>query len=175
MAAHGGLNVLVNNAGISGSAAEDLYDTALWHRLMDINSTGVFLGMKYGIAAIRKTGGPGSVINLSSISGIVGQSYIHVGYNASKGAVRLITKAAAAQHGKEGIRVNSVHPGLMPPMRTSGRTADPEQRAKTLKGVPLGRAGEVDEVANAILFLASDESSYITGAELVVDGGWTAV
>jgi NAD(P)-dependent dehydrogenase (short-subunit alcohol dehydrogenase family) len=175
VAAHGGLNVLVNNAGISGSAAEDLYDTAVWHRLMDINSTGVFLGMKYGIAAIRKTGGPGSVINLSSISGIVGQSYIHVGYNASKGAVRLITKAAAAQHGKEGIRVNSVHPGLMPPMRTSGRTADPVARAKTLKGVPLGRAGEVDEVANAILFLASDESSYVTGAELVVDGGWTAV
>ena len=175
VAAHGGLNVLVNNAGISGSATEDLYDTALWHRLMDINSTGVFLGMKYGIPAIRRTGGPGSVINLSSISGIVGQSYIHVGYNASKGAVRLITKAAAAQHGKEGIRVNSVHPGLMPPMRTSGRTADPEQRAKTLKGVPLGRAGEVDEVANAILFLASDESSYVTGAELVVDGGWTAV
>jgi NAD(P)-dependent dehydrogenase (short-subunit alcohol dehydrogenase family) len=175
VAAHGGLNVLVNNAGISGSAAEDLYDTALWHKLMDINSTGVFLGMKYGIAAIRKTGGPGSVINLSSISGLVGQPYIHVGYNASKGAVRLITKAAAAQHGKEGIRVNSVHPGLMPPMRTSGRTADPVQRAKTLKGVPLGRAGEVDEVANAILFLASDESSYVTGAELVVDGGWTAV
>lgn len=175
VATHGGLNVLVNNAGISGSAAEDLYDTALWHRLMDINSTGVFLGMKYGIAAIRKTGGPGSVINLSSISGIVGQSYLHVGYNASKGAVRLITKAAAAQHGREGIRVNSVHPGLMPPMRTSGRTADPVERAKTLKGVPLGRAGEVDEVANAILFLASDESSYITGAELVVDGGWTAV
>lgn len=175
VAAHGGLNVLVNNAGISGSATEDLYDTALWHRLMDINSTGVFLGMKYGIPAIRRTGGPGSVINLSSISGIVGQSYIHVGYNASKGAVRLITKAAAAQHGKEGIRVNSVHPGLMPPMRTSGRTADPEQRAKTLKGVPLGRAGEVDEVANDILFLASDESSYVTGAELVVDGGWTAV
>ena len=175
VAVHGGLNVLVNNAGVSGSAAEDLYDTALWHRLMDINSTGVFLGMKYGIAAIRRTGGPGSVINLSSISGIVGQAYIHVGYNASKGAVRLITKAAAAQHGREGIRVNSVHPGLMPPMRTSGRTADPVQRAKTLKGVPLGRAGEVDEVANAILFLASDESSYITGAELVVDGGWTAV
>ncbi|MCC8431245.1 glucose 1-dehydrogenase [Reyranella aquatilis] len=175
VATHGGLHVLVNNAGISGSAAEDLYDTAIWHKLMDINSTGVFLGMKYGIAAIRRTGGPGSVINLSSISGIVGQGYIHVGYNASKGAVRLMTKAAAAQHGKEGIRVNSVHPGLMPPMRTSGRTADPVQRAKTLKGVPLGRAGEVDEVANAILFLASDESSYVTGAELVVDGGWTAV
>ena len=174
VATYGGLDVLVNNAGISGSAETDLYDTAAWNRLMGINATGVFLGMKYGIAAMRKRG-RGSVINLSSISGIVGQGYIHVGYNASKGAVRLITKAGAAQHGKEGIRVNSVHPGLMPPMRTSGRTADPATRAKTLKGVPMGRAGEVDEVAYAILFLASDESSYVTGAELVVDGGWTAV
>jgi NAD(P)-dependent dehydrogenase (short-subunit alcohol dehydrogenase family) len=170
----GGLDVLVNNAGISGSAEQDLYDTAAWHRLMNINSTGVFLGMKYGTAAMRRRG-KGSVINLSSISGIVGQGYIHVGYNASKGAVRLITKSGAAQHGRHNIRVNSVHPGLMPPMRTSGRTADPETRAKTLKGVPMGRAGEVDEVAYAILFLASDESSYVTGAELVVDGGWTAV
>jgi len=175
VANHGGLDVLVNNAGISGSAEQDLYDTAAWNRLMGINATGVFLGMKHGIAAMKKGGRKGSVINLSSVSGIVGQGYIHVGYNASKGAVRLITKAAAAQHGRDGIRVNSVHPGLMPPMRTSGRTADPETRAKTLKGVPLGRAGEVDEVAYAILFLASDESSYVTGAELVVDGGWTAV
>jgi NAD(P)-dependent dehydrogenase (short-subunit alcohol dehydrogenase family) len=174
VATHGGLDVLVNNAGISGSAEQDLYDTAAWNRLMGINATGVFLGMKHGIAAMKKAG-RGSVINLSSVSGIVGQGNIHVGYNASKGAVRLITKAAAAQHGKEGIRINSVHPGLMPPMRTSGRTADPATRAKTLKGVPLGRAGEVDEVAYAILFLASDESSYVTGAELVVDGGWTAV
>ena len=173
--AGGGLDVLVNNAGISGSAEQDLYDTAAWERLMAVNATGVFLGMKHGIAAMKKTGRGGSVINLSSVSGLVGQGYIHVGYNASKGAVRLITKAGAAQHGKDRIRVNSVHPGLMPPMRTSGRTADPETRAKTLKGVPLGRAGEVDEVAYAILFLASDESSYVTGAELVVDGGWTAV
>jgi NAD(P)-dependent dehydrogenase (short-subunit alcohol dehydrogenase family) len=172
---HGGLDVLVNNAGISGSAEQDLYDTAAWNRLMGINATGVFLGMKHSIAAMKKGGRRGSVINLSSVSGIVGQGNIHVGYNASKGAVRLITKAAAAQHGRDGIRINSVHPGLMPPMRTSGRTADPETRAKTLKGVPLGRAGEVDEVAYAILFLASDESSYVTGAELVVDGGWTAV
>jgi NAD(P)-dependent dehydrogenase (short-subunit alcohol dehydrogenase family) len=177
LATHGALHVLVNNAGISGSGEQDLYDTAAWNRLMGINATGVFFGMKFGVAAMRKNTGDrkGSIINLSSVSGIVGQGYIHVGYNASKGAVRLITKAAAAQHGKEGIRVNSVHPGLMPPMRTSGRTADPVMRAKTLKGVPLGRAGEVDEVANAILFLASDESSYVTGAELVVDGGWTAV
>jgi NAD(P)-dependent dehydrogenase (short-subunit alcohol dehydrogenase family) len=174
VASHGGLDVLVNNAGISGSAEADLYDTAAWNRLMGINATGVFFGMKHGIAAMKKRR-RGSVINLSSISGIVGQGFIHVGYNASKGAVRLITKSGAAQHGREGIRVNSVHPGLMPPMRTSGRTADPETRAKTLKGVPMGRAGEVDEVAYAILFLASDESSYVTGAELVVDGGWTAV
>ncbi len=174
LADHGQLDVLVNNAGISGSAEQDLYDTAAWNRLMGINATGVFLGMKHAIAAMKKAG-RGSVINLSSVSGIVGQGNIHVGYNASKGAVRLITKAAAAQHGRDGIRINSVHPGLMPPMRTSGRTADPATRAKTLKGVPLGRAGEVDEVAYAILFLASDESSYVTGAELVVDGGWTAV
>ena len=153
----GGLDVLVNNAGISGSAEQDLYDTAAWNRLMGINATGVFLGMKHGIAAMKKRG-KGSVINLSSVSGIVGQGYIHVGYNASKGAVRLITKAGAAQHGRDNIRVNSVHPGLMPPMRTSGRTADPATRAKTLKGVPLGRAGEVDEVAYAILFLARTNS-----------------
>src|SRR5918994_651558 len=175
VSAHGGLNVLVNNAGISGSAEKDLYDTAAWNRLMGINATGVFLGMKYAIAAMKKAGNGGAVVKPSSISRILGQGYIHVGYNASQGAGRLITQAAAAQHGRDRIRVNSVHPGLMPPMRTSGRTADPETRAKTLKGVPMGRAGEIDEVAYAILFLASDESSYVTGAEIVVDGGWTAV
>ena len=107
--------------------------------------------------------------------GQIGQGFIHVGYNASKGAVRLITKSGAAQHGREGIRVNSVHPGLMPPMRTSGRTADPAVRAKMLEGVPLRRAGEVEEVANAVLFLASDEASYITGIEVPVDGGYLAM
>ena len=174
VAAHGGLHVLVNNAGISGSAVEDLYDTAAWNKLMGINASGVFFGVKYSVPAMKNSGG-GSIVNLSSISGIVGQRNIHAGYNASKGAVRLMSKSFAVQHGRDGIRVNSVHPGLMPPMRTSGRTADPERRAKTLKGVPMGRAGEVDEVAYAILFLASDESSYVTGTELVVDGGWTAV
>ncbi len=174
LTAYGRLDVLVNNAGISGSAVEDLFATDAWNKLMAINATGVFLGTKHAIAAMQKSGG-GSIINLSSVSGIVGQPGIHVGYNASKGAVRLLTKGIAVQHGRDGIRVNSVHPGLMPPMITSGRTADPAQRAKTLKGVPLGRAGEADEVAYAILFLASDEASYVTGAELVVDGGWTAM
>ena len=172
--AFGKLDLLVNNAGISGSAEQDLHSTPAWHRIMDINATGVFLGMKHAIPAMIKAGG-GSIVNFSSISGIVGQDGIHMAYNASKGAVRLMTKSAAVQQGRHKIRVNSVHPGIMPPMRTSGRTADPATREKMLKGVPLGRAGEVDEVANAVLFLASDEASYITGSEIHVDGGFVAV
>jgi NAD(P)-dependent dehydrogenase (short-subunit alcohol dehydrogenase family) len=171
VAAWGRLDVLVNNAGISGSATNNLYDTALWDRLMAVNGRGVFLGTKYAVAAMHQTGG-GSIVNLSSISGVVGQERIHCGYNASKAAVRLLTKAVAVQEGAAKIRCNSVHPGLMPPMRTSGATADPVFRAKMLGHVPMGRSGEVDEVANAILFLASDEASYITGAELHVDGGY---
>jgi NAD(P)-dependent dehydrogenase (short-subunit alcohol dehydrogenase family) len=172
--AYGKLDCLVNNAGISGSAAEDLDDTATWNRLMEINSTGPFFGIKYCAPEMKKTGA-GAIVNISSISGLVGQGFIHPGYNASKGAVRLLTKQAASRFGPDNIRVNSVHPGLMPPMRTSGRTADPATRAKMLKRVPLGRNGEVWEVANATLFLCSDEASYITGAELVVDGGHCAV
>ncbi len=174
LAAFGKLDILINDAGISGSAVDDLFDTAAWQRLMAVNATGVFLGMKFAIPAMQKAGG-GSIVNISSISGVTGQRGIHVGYNASKGAVRTLTKAAAVQHGRDNIRVNSVHPGLMPPMRTSGRTADPAVRAKMLEGVPLGRAGRVEEVANAALFLASDEASYITGTELYVDGGFLAV
>ena len=172
--AYGKLDILVNNAGISGSAAEDLDDTDTWNKLMDINSTGPFFGIKYCAPEMRKVGG-GAIVNISSISGLVGQGFIHAGYNASKGAVRLLTKQAASRFGPDNIRVNSVHPGLMPPMRTSGRTADPATRAKMLRRVPLGRNGEVWEVANATLFLCSNEASYITGAELVVDGGHCAV
>jgi NAD(P)-dependent dehydrogenase (short-subunit alcohol dehydrogenase family) len=174
VAAYGKLDILVNDAGISGSAVDDLFDTAAWQRLMAVNATGAFLGMKFAIPEMKKAGG-GSIVNISSISGVTGQRGIHVGYNASKGAVRTLTKAAAVQHGRDNIRVNSVHPGLMPPMRTSGRTADPVVRAKMLEGVPLRRAGRVEEVANAVLFLASDEASYITGTELYVDGGFLAV
>ncbi len=174
LAAFGKLDILVNDAGISGSAVDDLFDTASWQRLMAVNATGVFLGMKFAIPVMQKAGG-GAIVNISSISGVTGQRGIHVGYNASKGAVRTLTKAAAVQHGRDNIRVNSVHPGLMPPMRTSGRTADPAVRAKMLEGVPLRRAGRVEEVANAVLFLASDEASYITGVELYVDGGFLAV
>jgi len=174
LAAYGKLDILVNDAGISGSAVEDLFDTEAWNKLMSVNATGTFLGMKFAIPEMKKAGG-GSIVNISSISGVTGQRGIHVAYNASKGAVRTLTKAAAVQHGRDNIRVNSVHPGLMPPMRTSGRTADPVVRAKMLEGVPLRRDGRVEEVANAVLFLASDEASYITGTELYVDGGFLAV
>ncbi|HEY5300015.1 MAG TPA: glucose 1-dehydrogenase [Acetobacteraceae bacterium] len=169
----GGLDILVNNAGVSGSAYEDVLETDAWHKVMGVNATGAFLGMKFAIPAMRARGG-GSIVNLSSISGFVGQHRIHLSYNASKGAVRIMTKSAAVQFGRDKIRVNSVHPGWMPPMRTSGATAEPGLRAEMMKRIPLGRPGEVDEVANAILFLASDEASYITGTELVVDGGYLA-
>ena len=173
--AFGRLDILVNNAGISGSAYDDQGDVAAWDVLMRINATGPYLGTQYASAEMIRNGG-GAIVNISSISGIVGQGYIHPGYNASKGAVRAMTKQSADRLARHGIRVNSVHPGIMPPMRTSGVTADPEQRRKILeRHVPMRRAGEVIEVAMAVAFLASDEASYITGAELPVDGGYLAI
>ena len=174
VARFGKLDVLVNNAGISGSDDPDIMSTDAWDKLMEINAKGVFLGIKYAVPEMRKVGG-GSIVNISSISGLVGQDFVHMGYNASKGAVRILTKSAAVQYAKEGIRVNSVHPGFMPPMRTSIATADPEVPKQTLANVPMGREGRREEVGYAVLFLASDEASYITGTELVVDGGFTAL
>lgn len=170
----GKLDILVNNAGISGTYDPDMMSTNAWDRLMDVNAKSVFLGLKYAIPEMQKIGG-GSIVNISSISGIVGQDFVHMGYNASKGAVRIVTKSAAVQYAKDGIRVNSVHPGLMPPMKTSKGSADPGVRGKMIETIPMGRDGRREEVAYAVLFLASDEASYITGAELVVDGGYTAV
>ena len=172
VAQFGKLDILVNNAGISGSGERDLGSTESWDRLMDINAKSVFLGIKHAIPEMERAGG-GAIVNISSISGFVGQEAIHPGYNASKGAVRLVTKAAAVQHAKIGIRVNSVHPGMMPPMLTSFQRGDPNREAMNA-AVPMGREGEPIEVANAVLFLASDEASYITGTELLVDGGFTA-
>jgi len=174
VAGFGKLDVLVNNAGISGTFDPDTQSTAAWDTLMNVNAKGVFLGMKHAIPAMQHAGG-GAIVNISSISGFVGQDKIHMAYNASKGAVRLMTKSAAVQYARDGIRVNSVHPGFMPPMRTSKASADPEWRAQMLRAVPMKRDGRVEEVAYAVLFLASDEASYITGTELVVDGGYLAV
>ena len=172
--AYGRLDILVNNAGVSGTQDPDTLSTAAWDSILGINAKGVFLGMKHAVPAMRQAGG-GAIVNISSISGFVGQDRLHMAYNASKGAVRIMTKSAAVQFARDGIRVNSVHPGFMPPMRTSKMSADPEWRKPFLEAVPLKREGRVEEVAYAVLFLASDEASYITGTELVVDGGFLAV
>ncbi len=166
-------DILVNNAGISGSAHADPFDLDAWHRLMAVNVTGAFLGCRHFVPKMAASGG-GVIVNISSISGVVGQDNIHHGYNASKGAIRVLTKSLAVRHAPEGIRANSIHPGLMPPMRTSGATADPVVRQRMLGRVPMGRNGRADEVAKAVLFLASDDSSYCTGVELHVDGGFLA-
>ena len=172
LVAYDKIDVLVNNAGVSGSTP-DRMNIDVWDQQMEVNARGVFLGMRAVVPAMRDAGG-GSIINISSMSGFVGQDYVHMGYNAAKGAVRLATKAAAIQFAPDNIRVNSVHPGVMPPMRSSQTTSDPEVRKKMIAAVPLGREGRVQEVAFANLFLASDESSYITGIELPVDGGYIA-
>jgi NAD(P)-dependent dehydrogenase (short-subunit alcohol dehydrogenase family) len=174
VSAFGKLDVLVNNAGVSGTYDPDMLSSAAWDRVMAVNAKGVFLGMKYAIPLMKQAGG-GAIVNISSISGFVGQDGVHMAYNASKGAVRIMTKTAAVQFAADRIRVNSVHPGFMPPMRTSKTSADPTWRAKMLAAVPMKREGRVEEVAHAVLFLASDEASYITGTELVVDGGFLAV
>lgn len=170
----GRLDILVNNAGISGNSVTDLYSTEGWHRIIAINATGAFFGTKHAVKAMI-SGGGGAIVNMSSINGFIGSEWAHMAYHASKGALRLMTKATASQHSKDNIRCNSVHPGTMPAMRTATVSANPAFRAERMKRIPMGRAGKVDEVANAVLFLASDEASYITGTELVVDGGHTAV
>lgn len=167
----GKLNILINNAGIL--RMEGFEDTTLeiWNRVIAVNQTGVFLGIKHVVPAMRKTGG-GSIINISSIAGLIGVGAA-AAYQASKGAVRILSKSAAVQYAKEGIRVNSIHPGVITTkMVIEG--IDPESRKLFAQATPLGREGTADEIANGALFLASDESSYMTGAELVLDGGYTA-
>jgi NAD(P)-dependent dehydrogenase (short-subunit alcohol dehydrogenase family) len=167
------IDVLINNAGISGTAVSDVLDVEAWERLMSINAQGAFLGTRFVIPSMRKAR-RGAIVNISSISAAIGQKNVHFGYNASKAAITLLTKSTAVQFGQDGIRCNSVHPGLMPPMRTSGNVKDPAVRAKLIDRIPLGRSGELHEIVNPVVFLASDEASYITGAHLYVDGGYTA-
>ena len=170
IASYGRLDILVNNAGISGSAVGDPDDLEGWHKLLAINAASVFLGTKHAAAAMIPNG-RGSIVNISSIMGFIGSAESHPGYVASKGAVRLYTKAAAAKYGPSGIRVNSVHPGYMPPMLNATNAAG---RASKIEATPLRRLGEPIEVAYGVLFLASDEASFVTGTELVIDGGYIA-
>jgi NAD(P)-dependent dehydrogenase (short-subunit alcohol dehydrogenase family) len=166
----GRLDILVNAAGISGGIDPDAETEAAWDLIMNVNAKGVFLGMRAALPLLRRSG-TGAIVNISSISGFVGQRSAHSAYPASKGAVRIMTKTAALRYAPE-VRVNSIHPGVMPKMATS--QFSPGARRAVVTKIPLGRVGTGEEVANAVLFLASDEASYITGTELVVDGGLLA-
>jgi NAD(P)-dependent dehydrogenase (short-subunit alcohol dehydrogenase family) len=169
----GTLNVLVNNAGIGGVSRVETTDAEAWDRVMAVNAKGVFLGTKAVIPAMRQAGG-GSIVNISSQLGIVAVETSSPQYQASKAAVRLFTKTTALQYAKERIRANSVHPGPIITPMTEARRADPDFARLQVSRIPLGRYGEPEEVAWGVLFLASDESSFVTGSELVIDGGWTA-
>ncbi len=170
ISAFGRLDILVNNAGISGSSVGDPDGLEGWQTLLSVNAASVFLGTKLAAAAMVPNG-RGSIVNISSIMGFIGSADSHPGYAASKGAVRLYTKAAAAKYGPSGVRVNSVHPGYMPPMLNATNAAG---RAAKIDATPLRRLGEPIEVAYGVLFLASDEASFVTGTELVIDGGYIA-
>ena len=173
VARFGRLDVLVNNAGIGGGSRLEETTAAAWDRGMEVNAKGVFLGTKAAIPAMRRAGG-GSIVNISSQLGLVGMDDSSPQYTASKGAVRLLTKTTALQYARERIRCNSVHPGPIVTPMTERRRADPVVYQRMLSRIPLGRYGEAEEVAYAVLYLASDESSWVTGSELVIDGGWTA-
>jgi len=170
----GAIHVLVNNAGI-GAVLSRVEDTTAeaWDTVMAVNAKGVFLGTRAVIPAMRRAGG-GSIINISSQLGLVGMDNISPQYPASKGAVRLLTKVTALQYAKDRIRVNSVHPGPVITPMTEARRADTATRQLMTSRIPMGRYGEPDEIAYGVLYLASDESSWTTGSELVIDGGWTA-
>jgi NAD(P)-dependent dehydrogenase (short-subunit alcohol dehydrogenase family) len=172
---YGRLDIMFNNAGIMHSDDDDAVstDVEVWDLTMDINARGVFLGCKYGIPALRRAGG-GSIINTASFVALLGAATPQVAYTASKGAVLAMTRELAVVHARENIRVNALCPG---PLRTEllMKFLDTEEKKqRRLVHIPMGRFGEAAEMAKAALWLASDESSYVTGAEFVVDGGITA-
>jgi len=166
----GGLDVLVNNAGVFNTTGLEDTTEELWDTVVNINQKGVWLGMKFAVPAMRERGG-GAIINISSVAGLTGSTG-STAYHGTKGAVRLLTKAAAVQYGPEKIRVNSVHPGII---ATQMIDIIPKTQRERFTGVvPLRREGTAEDVARVVLFLASDDASYVTGSELVVDGGLTA-
>ncbi|MFP3125947.1 glucose 1-dehydrogenase [Ectobacillus funiculus] len=166
---YGHVDILINNAGIY--IPNKVEDTPLdeWNRIMDINSTGVYLGMKYVIPEMLKSGS-GSIVNISSIDGIIGSGH-SAAYAASKGAVRSLTKNAAFSYAKNKIRVNSVHPGVIITPMNEHRLASEATKTFAQKNTPLPYLGTPEDVAYGVLYLASDESKFVTGIELVIDGG----
>lgn len=169
----GKIDILLNNAGIAVWGTNDDTSEEIWDNVMDINAKSVFLGTKYVVPEMKKSGG-GSIINVSSISGIIGQPTIQPVYNASKGAVRIFTKSTAVQYGQYGIRANSIHPGGVDTDMIAHRVQGDESKQRIKDTVPLQRIAQPIEIAYGALFLASDESSYMTGSEMVIDGGVTA-
>ena len=168
---HGQLNILINNAAIviPRVPIEDR-TAAEWDQVMAVNAKGVFLGTKYAIPAMRRAGG-GSIVNISSVAGIGQSLHQEPAYAASKGAIRIFTKVTASQHAVDKIRCNSVHPGPVDTEMFHSAFRDPEAMARRLQRIPLQRMGTVAEIVSAVLYLASDDSSYMTGSELVIDGG----
>jgi len=167
----GGLDILVNNAGIVSMKGVAETTEEEWDAVVGINQKGVWLGMKTAVAAMRRRGG-GSIINISSIYGLIGSAGA-AAYHGTKGAVRILTKAAAVQYAPENIRVNSVHPGVIKTPMTDA--IDQDALAQITALAPMRRAGTPEEVGYVVLFLASNEASFVTGAEYVVDGGYTAM
>ena len=166
----GKLTTLINNAGIYWPRGTEEETLEGWNTMIAVNQTGVWLGMKAAVAAMREAGG-GAIVNISSLYGLIG-SPGSISYHATKGAVRLMTKSAALEYVKQGIRVNSIHPGQIDTPILSGLT--PEQNEQIKAATPMGRLGRPEEIAYGSLYLCSDEAAYTTGAELVIDGGWFA-
>jgi NAD(P)-dependent dehydrogenase (short-subunit alcohol dehydrogenase family) len=171
----GGLHVLYNNAGILPSEDTGTLDTpeAAWERVMAVNLKGVWLGCKYGIPAMIDSGG-GSIVNVSSVVALMGSAVAQVAYTASKGGVLALTREMAVEHARRGIRANVLCPGPIETPLMTELMADPQWAARRLVHIPMGRPGQATEIARAALFLASDDSSFMTGATLVVDGGIAA-
>ena len=168
---HGKLDILINNAAIVIPRVPIEERTAAeWDQVMAVNAKGVFLGTKYAIPAMRRSGG-GSIVNISSVAGIGQSLHQEPAYAASKGAIRIFTKVTASQHAKDRIRCNSVHPGPVDTEMFHSAFPDREALERRLQRVPLGRMGTVAEIVSAVLYLASDDSSYMSGSELVIDGG----
>ena len=168
---YGKLDILVNNAGILIMKGLEETESSDWDDIQEVNSKGVFLGTKAVISAMRNAGG-GSIINISSVAGLIGSRF--TAYGASKGAVRLLSKSTAVQYGPEGIRCNSVHPGIIETNMTERLLGTSEARQAQLDRTPLNIIATSRDVSFGVLYLASDESRYVTGSELVIDGGITA-